>query len=257
MKIHHYFFLLFSSLNSFLYSSFEEKLAEANKNYQSGMSSTIYVEQQQAFNQSLKIYEELVNGISYPSSQLYEALANTYFQLNELSWAILYYEKALKLQPRNLKIRNDLDLVKKQLALEVDMPYTLIQKTLFDSIFSIEERFSFLTLLSLITVILISFLIWWPHKLLKICCCLSSTFSLLLLFNIVLSWYLNPIQGILIESTGYYREPDKLQSQLTLLPKKAGTKVNVLAATSQGSWLKTRDSEDVTGYVPASSIRII
>lgn len=87
--------LLFVSFNLFG-NSFDE----ANK---------LYTAKQ--FDKALQIYLNLAEQ-NQPSANLYYNIANCYFRLNQLGNAILYYEKAYKLNPddesiqKNLKIAN-------------------------------------------------------------------------------------------------------------------------------------------------------
>jgi hypothetical protein len=78
-----------------------------------------------------------------------------------------------------------------------------------------------------------------------------------MLGNVLGSYYLTPLDGIIVSSTGFYREPDEQQPQLTNEPLLAGTKVQILQSSSTGDWLKISDSTGLVGYVPASQIRII
>jgi len=236
----------------------DELVVEANANYNKGEQSLIYGEKQAAFNRALKIYIELVDRIDYPSGQLYQTIANSYFQLGEMPWAILYYERALKLNPRNLTIQNLLIKAKTEVGLEDGAnPISFNQKLLPGPFFPVGKSVEYLMQFSVLAILFITLLIWIPNKILTVLSSLIALFSLLLLFNILLNLYFNPVEGILIQSSGYYREPSEQQSQLTVLPKRAGIKMKILSTDADGAWLKSVDSEGLIGYIPASSIRII
>lgn len=91
--------LLFFSLNLFAQSP-EQLMNEANKLYQ-----------QQNYEQAIEIYNKVLSQ-GYESSVLYYNLGNAYFKEGKLGYAILNYEKGLKLNPDdedliyNLKIAN-------------------------------------------------------------------------------------------------------------------------------------------------------
>ena len=76
----------------------ERMMEQANQSYSSG-DYTLAVTQ----------YES-VQGSGYESSGLYFNLGNAYFKLNNIPAAILYYEKAVKLDPTDENIRFNLDL---------------------------------------------------------------------------------------------------------------------------------------------------
>lgn len=55
------------------------------------------------------IYQSIIDS-GYQSPELYYNLANTYYKLQEIPTAILYYEKALKLNPNDENITHNLNL---------------------------------------------------------------------------------------------------------------------------------------------------
>jgi len=67
--------------------------------------------QEQKFEDAIKIYQKII-AQGYESSALYYNIGNSYFRLGKLGYAILYYEKALKISPGdedilyNLKVAN-------------------------------------------------------------------------------------------------------------------------------------------------------
>lgn len=79
---------------------FADKFEEANKLYTNNK-----------FDAALQLYLDILNKTK-PTSNLYYNIGNCYYRLNQLGNAILYYEKAYKLNPddesiqKNLKIAN-------------------------------------------------------------------------------------------------------------------------------------------------------
>ncbi len=49
----------------------------------------------------------------FHSSDLYFNMGNAYYKLNRIPWAIYYYEKALKLDPRNNDAKNNLQIARR------------------------------------------------------------------------------------------------------------------------------------------------
>lgn len=236
--------------------SAEEILNEANASYRRGEEARTLLERETAFNLALRLYLELADLSVNPSSQLNQAIANSYDQLGEYAWSILYNERALQLEPRNGQIFSSIKRAKEKLGLpSSDEPFSFWDKLLLNSILSLGERFETFFWLFLLTVCFLSLTIW--RNCCQIASTILSTLSFVLLFNIMVDFYFSPIQGVLINSTGYYREPDIKQPQLTALPLRAGTKIRILSAYSQGSWLKVVDSNELVGYIPTASIRII
>ncbi len=73
----------------------------------------------QDYNRALSLYEQVAktDGVS---SELYYNIANTYYRLKERSKAIIYYERALKLDPSNSRARADLEFVREKAQISDD-----------------------------------------------------------------------------------------------------------------------------------------
>jgi len=86
----------------------ESMMEQANQSYSSA-DYTLAVTQ----------YESVL-GSGYESSGLYFNLGNAYFKLNNIPAAILYYEKARKLDPTDENIRFNLDLANSRIIDKMD-----------------------------------------------------------------------------------------------------------------------------------------
>lgn len=78
---------------------------------------------QTPFDNAIKAYQEGqyaeardlflgLEGAGYHGASLYYNLGNTYYALNDLGRSTLYFERAIKLEPHNLVLRQNLDVVK-------------------------------------------------------------------------------------------------------------------------------------------------
>jgi tetratricopeptide (TPR) repeat protein len=65
--------------------------------------------QNKDYENSINEYEKLVND-GYEGASLYYNLGNAYYRTNRLGYAILYYEKALKISPNDEDIQHNLAL---------------------------------------------------------------------------------------------------------------------------------------------------
>jgi tetratricopeptide (TPR) repeat protein len=61
------------------------------------------------FEESIELYLQVVE-MDYESADLYYNIGNSYFKLNKIPYAVLYYEKAKKLDPGNEDIEFNLNL---------------------------------------------------------------------------------------------------------------------------------------------------
>lgn len=82
----------------FAQSSVEELMTRANDFYVKGQ-----------FEEAIKTYETLIQQ-NYEGTSLFYNLGNAYFRTGKIGYAILYYEKALKLSPDDEDVQHNLQL---------------------------------------------------------------------------------------------------------------------------------------------------
>ena len=99
-----YIFILFIFLPNLLFAggNFDNIFKKANNLYKRG-----------EYEKALKSYK-LIEDNGYKSSDLYYNLGNSYAKLNKFGYAILYYEKALFLDPNNNNAEYNLKLINKK-----------------------------------------------------------------------------------------------------------------------------------------------
>ena len=103
--------LLVLVLISFQLSAFENNLSvveQANEAYRTGDYTT-----------ALQQYKELLSE-GYNSTDLHYNLGNTYYRLNQIGRAVLHFEKAALLQPRDKDILHNLEVIRKSLPDQLD-----------------------------------------------------------------------------------------------------------------------------------------
>jgi tetratricopeptide (TPR) repeat protein len=243
----------------------EAAVKSADESYQKGEKASTIAERKESFNRALTLYKKLEesNQPQFGNGKLYYNLGNTYFQLEEYPWAILYYNKALSLMPRTDKIEGNLALAKQKLGIP-----QAAQKTLLDKIFffhtklALPERLQLFFLFGLFTFITASLYIWQRQRWLKQFGLLSGFFSLLFLFSLAYTHYFSPISAVIVKASKLYRDAGKQYATLSdqLLPSgliPPGSQVVVLNVYENGKWLKIRTADGVIGFVPYEVIRII
>lgn len=92
-------FILFFSV-AFAEPSVDDLMNKANELYIKGQ-----------FEDAIKIYESLVQE-GYEGTSLFYNLGNSYYRQGKIGYAILYYEKALKLSPDDEDVQHNLQLAK-------------------------------------------------------------------------------------------------------------------------------------------------
>ncbi|MBA2368480.1 MAG: tetratricopeptide repeat protein [Candidatus Protochlamydia sp.] len=235
----------------------DKLLTEANSSYERAERAANFQERKNNFNEALSAYLEIEKSPSVMSKKLFQAIGDTYFQLGEYAWSILYYERALQLRPQDELINQRANLAKTKLGLGFLQPPSLSERLLFDHYFSFRQRLTFFFWMSLFTLSIITLLIWRPFLLLKKLAMLAGVILITSGINLFTTHYFAPIYGIFIQSTGLYRAPNLLQPQLSEVPLLMGSKIRVMEAVEMGFWLKVINFDGRVGYVPASSLRLI
>lgn len=88
--------ILFFVPESIFAINIDEQMQQAGAYYRNG-----------EFDNAIKIYEELKND-GYEGTSLYFNLANSYYRIGKLGYAILNYERALKLSPADEDVKHNL-----------------------------------------------------------------------------------------------------------------------------------------------------
>lgn len=98
--------ILFSPV--YAQSSVDEMMKNANEFYVKGQ-----------FEESIKIYESIIKE-GYEGASLFYNLGNAYYRVGKIGYAILNFEKALKLSPDDEDIQHNLQLAKLNLKDKID-----------------------------------------------------------------------------------------------------------------------------------------
>lgn len=232
-------------------------MEQANVLYKQGMEPSSLVDRQAAFNQALIIYlNEEKQHPDIQNGNLYKAIGNTFFQLKQYPEAILYYYRALRLHPRDEWVKSQLQLAQIQLDLPSSSEDSLLKKILsFNDFLPLPYRFEAFLWITFLTFFLFSLWLWSSYSMLKTVFYGFLFLTLLMLTNLALSYYFIPLEGILMSSTGLYREPDFHQSQVQSTPLRKGEKVTILSLKKD--WLKIQYQDKLIGYIPLQTARMI
>ncbi|CUI17884.1 putative membrane protein [Candidatus Protochlamydia naegleriophila] len=242
----------------FANSSMDALIQEASASYRAAEEASTFQERKNGFNRALTLYQYIESQPGVASADLDQALANSYFQLGEYAWSILYNERALQLDPYNPTIIEHLVHAQKKLGLPPSsLSPSWVDTLLLRSALSLPARFQLFFYTALAAILLATVLIWIPSSYIKKLVYLTGLLTLALAINLMISFYFTPLYGIFISSTALYRAPSFQETQLTNLPFAVGSKVRIIQSEEQGFWLKVMDQNGLVGYVPASDIRLI
>jgi tetratricopeptide (TPR) repeat protein len=207
-------------------------------------------------------YEKIIDS-GFESYGLYYNLGNAYFRNNEIAQAILYYEKALKLDPNNEDIKHNIDVVNSKLADKVEMVPELFYKRWWKLIVNSMD----IDMLAMVNIILLTLAL----LLLAVYIAVSNILirkisfwtgiSLFLVFSIgVLAAsqrnrnITNPYEAIVFTQTVNIKSsPDENSKDIFVLHE--GTKVKLLDLVAE--WQEIRIANGSVGWIKASDIRKI
>lgn len=247
-------FLIFALIAnaSFIRSETAEiELKEAQATYQRAVEASTFWEREEEINKALSLFHALYLDNPH-SSYLNEVLGDLYLQLNEYPWAILHYERSLWEGGGGINILTNLKEAKERMGIsefkldEENMTHRLV-------LFS---RHPLLLLGALcLAFISLSCAIWFPFPVIR-----KGAFAFLLILIALLGstlfyYYFSPLEGILVQSTGLYREANIDQLKRMEEPLLAGSKVEILNVSTDGQWLKIRG--EAVGYIPIQAVQPI
>lgn len=241
-------FTVFCSLISFAQTN-EKLFALATDNYQKGQCE-----------EAIRQYQQIIARGS-ESSALYYNMANAYYKLNKVPESIYYYEKALKLDPKNTAAKNNLTFAKQMTVDAITpLPKTWLQQ-LSDSITGLFELHTW-AILSIIAIwgVVVFFLCYY----FVVYTALKRTFFTLLLVTIVIAigtysiahykqqQIANEQYAILFEKTvRIFAEPNAYSSDVLELHE--GTKVAIVG--QENDWLQIQLANGKTGWTKSSNLK--
>ena len=248
---HFLIILLLLSINSVFASEVDTLMNQANQMYQN-----------KEYDEAIEKYQAILD-LEYSSAALYYNLGNAYYRSGKIGFAILNYERGLKLEPDDEDIQNNLETVK---ARTIDRIKEVPQ------IFIVDWWISFITMFSAITLqllviffyllLLVSVTIFFITKQKRIQRYLlySSLAGLLgaIFFTIILfanvSRETSEEFAILTKNTiAAKQSPDESSNDLFVVHE--GLKVAV--TTQFGEWIEIKLYDGKVGWLPKSTLEII
>jgi tetratricopeptide (TPR) repeat protein len=228
-------------------------------------SDTLSSELIQLYIQANSLYEkkeyveaaEVYNLISsrVRNGNVYYNLGNTYFKLGQRGKAILYYERAKRLMPRDKDIRKNLRYA---ISLNEDKTYAPFSSIL-GSLITIDELTFLLFLFSLfLAAAIVVYILFYDTGMKKIARYAIFTFGGILLFCfiiLILSVHISNIPGaiVLISEISAKSSPDEGSTILFSLHE--GTMVEI--ERMRGKWAKIKLSDGTAGWVLSNRIERI
>ena len=244
-------FLLLIIANSVTAQNVDSLFVSANNLYKNGK-----------FNEAIELYKK-VESQALVSSELYYNLGNSYYKLNKVGPSIYYYEKALKLNPLNEDVKNNL-IFAKRLALDniEQLPQTLLQK--FNTNYLQKLSYNQWAIVAIIFSVLASLLFllfyfaegsskkrfYFTTSIVSFIILITSLFITYNQYNLSK----NKIEAIVFAEKTDVRNAPTLNSE-EVFTLHEGTKVFVLDGVD--NWKKIKIKDGKLGWVIASDIKLL
>lgn len=217
---------------------------------------------QNKFNEAIELYKKVIaNG--FESSELYYNLGNAYFKTKDYASAILYYEKAKKLDPSNEKIQFNIQVANARIIDKIEeLPLPFYKKWLNEfrlwfsidtwAIISVVTLFLFFLLISaylLANVISIRKVTFWASAVFLLFAMLSGINAYSQYHSIKQS-----SEGIIFEPTVNVKSSPENNSQ-DIFVIHEGTKVQI--TDKVGTWIEVKIANGSDGWVPETAVERI
>ncbi len=214
------------------------------------------------YQEAIQHYQAVLN-TGFESSQVYYNLGNCYYKLDQIGRAILYYEKALRIDPNDPDIRLNLEIANLKTADRLETPPKFFLFAWWDSLkraFS-QKELTYLLLgfyiLSILLVIAWLFLRFhrrrgWVVTLLSI----SATLTVLWAYLLISSIQAESQQRsaiVLPASVSVLSAPEENSTDVFILH--AGVKVSV--EEQRGEWMKIRLPDGKSGWLRSEYLGVI
>ena len=244
-------FLLLVIANSMSGQNADSLFVSANELYRNG-----------AYEEAIKKYTE-IETLDAISSELYLNLGNAHYKLNKVGPTIFYYEKALKLDPLNTDVQNNL-IFAQRLALDniKEVPKTIFQK--FNSTYlqklSYNEWAIVVVLFSFLTALffLLFYFSYSPTKK-RIYFTTSILSFIIFIFTVFITYHQykqtkNKKEAIVFAEKTEVRSAPTLNAE-EIFTLHEGTKVMVLDTLD--NWKKIKIADGKEGWIIANEIKLL
>lgn len=236
------------------------RVGEADSQYVAGETAATIAERKEAFNRALELYSNLETDYDpkLGTGRLYYNIANTYFQLEEYPLAILYYQRAKLLLPRDHVVDANLAAAQTKLNIAAKADKNAFSRLLFFHFYlSKPERLQLFFIFSAAVLICFVAYLWVPKRVLRILTILFLSVAILFSLSLAYSYYFSDVEAVMIHSSILRRDAGVQYAKVTTQPIPAGTKVDVLELYPDRNWFKIATPSREVGYVPQDSLRII
>ncbi|CRX38926.1 tetratricopeptide repeat protein [Estrella lausannensis] len=234
-------------------------IEEAATLYSKGENAQTVFERQKYFNQALQLYQDIENKYDprYTNGKLYYNIGNTFYQLNQYPFAILYYLKATKLNG-DTRIQENLSTARVKAGVEAPKNHGgFIDAFSLSNVFSLPTRLQIFSFTALMGFALFSITIWRYMPPVRIVSCLFFALAAFMLLGLLTEVFWGRESAVLVNGENLRKGASMEFASVLEDPLSPGSVVDVVGEEKGGEWLKVILNGDKIGYLPAKSLRKI
>lgn len=245
------FVILFLNTIALSAANVEELWQNASNKYSAG-----------SYSEALELYQSLEKEAGV-SASLYYNIGNCYFKDNQLAKAILYYNKAQKLDPSSEEIRHNLAVANAQTTTKIKTIPTFFLYKWLSSIVNIMSSNSWaqlsIIMFALLLAMVVTFLLSKRSFRRKLTFAIGTIALVFMLISVIASAYQHGVEtsrdnGIIMSNAVAVKSsPDNSGKDIFVLSE--GVKVSI--KEQLGKWSKVTVASGDTGWVETSNIEII
>ncbi len=232
-------------------SVFQEDIAAGNKAYT-----------ENKFNVAIDLYKKVI-AAGYESSELYYNLGNAYFKANDFPSALLYYEKARKLDPSDEKIEFNINVANTKIIDKIEelpLPFYKRWWSAFQEWFTVDTWavISLVFLFALLVSVAV-YLVGNTVAIRKVFFWFGLLFLLITFFSGINAYsryrnFKDSREAIVFEPTVNVKSSPDAESQ-DIFVIHEGTKVTV--TDKVGAWIEIRIANGSDGWISGNTVEII
>jgi tetratricopeptide (TPR) repeat protein len=244
-------FLFIICFSSFGFSQDNGAFEKANGLYNDGK-----------YAEAIDNYKSILNS-GVHSSELYFNLGNAHYKLNNIAPSIFYYEKALQIDPNDEDIKNNLGFAQNMTVDAIDKVPVVGFRRILNNIVNLTSadawaKFAVTGVLLFVFLFLMYHFAYATSR--KRIAFIVSVLSLFMaLFSVLMAFQKNRLEKndrpaiVFAQESKVKADPNQKSEEVFRLHE--GTKVQVLE--SYEDWKKIQLSDNSTGWIPASDIRLL
>jgi tetratricopeptide (TPR) repeat protein len=243
--------LLFGISDLTLAQNIDEQMLQGGEYYRNG-----------EFDNAIKIYEELISD-GYEGISLYFNLANSYYRIGQLGYAVLNYERALKLSPSDEDVKHNLAFANLSTIDRIQPLPTFFLFEWWESILTslTVNGWTYLAYIFFILLIILIVIYFFAKTTFQQKLILFSGLGMLAIFLMLISLLIvkinreeNVIEGVVIEqSLTVKTSPDPKSTDAFVIHE--GLKVNLEDQLDE--WIKIRLADGKVGWVENDAVERI